>query len=63
MDDPRTVWLVVVNLALGAIVFLFCALLLTGVIREFVERVRRRHAYRAELYRDLESHFRRTPKC
>ena len=53
MDDPRTVWLIAANLALGVIVLLFCALVVAGVVREYIGRARRRRGYRAELNRDL----------
>jgi hypothetical protein len=58
MNDESTIWLVVVNVALGAIVLGFCSLVVTGVLREFIERARRRRAYRSELDRDLNTLFR-----
>ncbi len=64
MDEEDVIWLVVANAALGAIVFVFCSLVVTGLVREFIERARRRRGYRAELHRDLEAHhLRRPPTC
>jgi hypothetical protein len=43
MHDPRTFWLTVTNIALGAALLLLILGLVTGVLCEFIAKLRRRH--------------------
>jgi len=57
MDDPRTFWLIVTNIILGAAVLLAVIGVLTGTLCEFVARWRKRRNMDAELDRDVRNFF------
>jgi hypothetical protein len=57
MHDPRTFWLVVTNLALGAAIVLLIAGLVTGILCDFIAGLRRRHSLSNELDRDMHRMF------
>ena len=57
MSDPRTFWLVVTNIALGAAVVVFILGVVTGVLCELVVKLKKRHAASAELDRDMQRMF------
>jgi hypothetical protein len=57
MSDPRTFWLVVTNIVLGAAVVLIILGLATGVLGELVVKLRKRHSAWAELDRDMQRMF------
>jgi hypothetical protein len=57
MSDPRTFWLVVTNVVLGAAVMIFILGVLTGALCEFVVKLKKRHAAWAELDRDMKRMF------
>ena len=54
MNDPDTFWLTVTNIALGALVVSLAAGVATGVVCDFVLKLRARH--RAERGLDREMH-------
>lgn len=53
MDDPRTFWLTVTNIALGLALVLLIAGVATGVLCDFVAALRKRHSMMDEMDRDL----------
>jgi hypothetical protein len=57
MSDPRTFWLVVTNIVLGAAVVLLILGLATGVLCELVVKLKKRHSAWAELDRDMQRMF------
>ncbi len=57
MSDPRTFWLVVTNIVLGAAVVLLILGLATGVLCELVVKLKKRHAAWTELDRDMQHMF------
>ena len=57
MNDPRTFWLVVTNVALAVVLVLLIVAVLTGVLCETVSKRRRRHAMQAEIDRDMRTWF------
>jgi hypothetical protein len=57
MHDPRTFWLTVTNIALGAALLLLILGLVTGVLCEFIAKLRRRHAAERELDREMRHWF------
>ena len=54
MSDPRTIWLVATNIALGAVVVLLILGVVTGTLCELIVKLKRRHAAWAELDRDMQ---------
>lgn len=54
MADSKTFWLTVTNIALGLALIVLILGVLTGVVCEYVGKVRRRHALRRELERDVQ---------
>lgn len=44
MSDPRTFWLTLTNITLGLAVVLLILGVVTGILCEFVAKLRRRHA-------------------
>ena len=57
MRDPRTFWLTVTNIVLGAAVVVLMLGVLTGALCEFVVKLKKRHAAWAELDRDMQRMF------
>ena len=57
MSDPRTFWLTVTNIVLGAAVVALILGVLTGALCEFVLKLKKRHAALAELDRDMQRMF------
>ena len=57
MHDPRTFWLVVTNIALGAALVLLFLGLLSGAICDWITKLRSRHAALGELDRDMRRMF------
>ncbi len=57
VSEPNTFWLVVTNIALGAIVLVLVLGVATGVICEFVQRFRNRRSALRELDRDIQQMF------
>ena len=57
MHDPRTFWLVVTNIVLGAAVVLVIFGLVTGVVCEFARKLSKRHAVWHELDEDMRRMF------
>ncbi len=53
MNDPNTFWLTVTNIALAAIVLVLVVGVMTGVVCEYVARVRGRHATYREIDREM----------
>ena len=62
MADSRTFWLVLTNLALGALVLLAVGGVLISLVRECVARHRKRHRVEAELDHDMEEMFGHHPR-
>jgi len=57
MDDPRTFWLTVTNIALGLAVVLLIGGVVTGMLCDFVAKLRKRHAVEDELDKELHRLF------
>ena len=57
MQDPRTLWLTVTNLFLGALVALVLVGMAAGALRGVVERWRKRRRIAKELEQDLRDMF------
>ena len=57
MNDPRTFWLVVTNIALGAAVVVLILGVVTGALCELVVKLKKRHAASVELDRDMHRMF------
>ena len=57
MSDPKTFWLVVTNIALGAALVVLILGVVTGVLCELVVKLKKRHAAGAELDRDMRRMF------
>ena len=57
MKDPRTLWLVVTNIALGAAVVLLILGIVTGTLCELIVKLKKRHDAEAELDRDMQRMF------
>ena len=57
MSDPRTIWLVATNIALGSAVVLLILGVVTGTLCELIVKLKRRHAAWAELDRDMQRMF------
>ena len=57
MSDPKTFWLVVTNIALGAALLVLILGVVTGVLCEIVVKLKKRHAASAELDRDMQRMF------
>jgi hypothetical protein len=57
MKDPRTIFLVVTNIVLGAAVLLLILGVVTGTLCELVVKLKRRHDAEAELDRDMHHMF------
>jgi hypothetical protein len=53
MDDPKTFWLTLTNIALGLAVALPVLGVATGILCEFVARLRRRHTIWNDLDKEL----------
>jgi hypothetical protein len=57
MGDPKTFWLTVTNILLGAAVVGLTLAVATGVLCEFVARLKKRHNTSRELDRDMREMF------
>ena len=57
MSDPRTFWLVVTNITLGALVVLLILAVVTGALCELISKLKKRHAAWDELDRDMQHMF------
>ena len=57
MGDPRTFWLTVTNLVLGAAVILLILVVATGILCEAVANWRKRHALWREMDKEMRHLF------
>lgn len=57
MHDPKTFWLTVTNIALGLAVVLLVLGVVTGILCEFVARLRKQHAVSDQLDDDMRRMF------
>ena len=57
MKDPRTIYLVVTNIVLGAAVVLLILAVATGTLCDFIVKLKRRHDAEAELDQDMHRMF------
>ena len=55
--DPKTFWLTVTNIALGAFVVICFLVIAVGLLCEVLRRPRKRKSYRAELNHDMHEMF------
>ncbi|MGO4882659.1 MAG: hypothetical protein ACLP59_17850 [Bryobacteraceae bacterium] len=56
-SDPETTWLNVTNILLGVVVVLCAAIMLGGIVHEFVSRARKRRRVEAEIDHDVHAMF------
>ncbi len=57
MSDPRTFWLTVTNLVLGALLLLLILGIFTGFVCDFGAQLKARHAHLTEIDRDMRRLF------
>lgn len=57
MHDPKTFWLTVTNIILGVAVVGVLLAVATGVLCEFIAKIKKRHSIGAELDRDMRAFF------
>ncbi|MCZ2073937.1 MAG: hypothetical protein HUU41_12815 [Bryobacteraceae bacterium] len=55
MDDPKTLWLNLTNIALGLVVLVCIAVVAYGVLQEFALRRKKRAAAFIEIDRDMKN--------
>jgi len=57
MHDPRTFWLVLTNVALGAALVVLIGIAAGGILCEFISRLRKRNHWRKQIDRDIQRWF------
>ena len=57
MEDTRVFWLAVMNIALGLAVLLLVLGVVTGVLCDFVAKIRKRHAAWREIDKEMHHLF------
>ncbi len=61
MADPKTLWLIVVNIATGLLVLSAVVAIAIGLVSELVERIKKRRSISRELDHDMEELFHSKP--
>jgi hypothetical protein len=55
--ETELLWLNIINISLGVVVFICAAVMISSIVAEVVARRRRRLAYTAEIERDAHAFF------